>query len=158
MLIEILVAIVIIALLVSLITKRRPPKLSDLKKRWHTGFKDGWSFERFMADLFNTLGYKAVATKGSHDFGVDLFVKNGKVTYIFQVKYYSNTIPTKALEEALMAAALYGVDRIGIITNAEIPEAVRKLAQEICNETFVKKVVLISRSEIERMLAGEKLI
>ncbi len=157
MLIEITIAIVIISLLL-LSLKGRSPRLSDLRTRWANGFKDGWTFEQFMADLFNSLGYRAVVTKGSHDFGVDLIVKNGKATYIFQAKYYSNSISPKALEEALMAAALYGVDRIGIITNAEIPQAVKNLAQEICRKTFVKKVVLISRSEIEKMLTGEKLI
>lgn len=155
MLISILIVIILISVLF-LSLRKKQPKLSDLKKKWQNGFKDGWSFEQFMADLFNSLGYRAIVTKGSHDFGVDLIVKNSKTTYIFQAKYYNNSVSPKALEEALMAAALYGIDRIGVVTNAEIPQTVRNFAQEICRKTFVKKVVLISKSEIERMLAGEK--
>ncbi|HEY8540938.1 MAG TPA: restriction endonuclease [Pseudothermotoga sp.] len=157
MLIVLLVTFVL-SIALYLIFKRRSPKLSELRKKWERGFKDGWSFEQFMADLFTSLGYRAAATKGSHDFGVDLIVKNGKATYVFQAKYYSNSISPKALEEVLMAATLYGIDRIGIVTNAEIPQSVRDLAQEICRKTFIKKVVLISKSEIEKMLRGEKLI
>ncbi|HOJ88114.1 MAG TPA: restriction endonuclease [Pseudothermotoga sp.] len=157
MLIALTVAFVLIIVLF-LTLKRRTLKRSDLAKRWQNGFKDGWSFEQFMTDLFNNLGYRAVVTKGSHDFGVDIIVKNSKCTYVFQAKYYSNSISPKALEEALMAAALYGVDRIGIVTNAEIPQAVKDFAEQICKKTFVKKVLLIGRPEIERMLRGEKLI
>lgn len=151
----ILLAIVLIIALY-LIFKKRPPKSSDLRKKWQNGFKDGWAFEQFMADLFNSLGYRAIVTKGSHDFGADLIVKNKRATYIFQVKYYSNSISPKALEEALVAAALYGIDKIGIVTNGEIPQAVKNFADQICRKTFVKKVALIGRPEIEKMLKGEK--
>lgn len=150
--------LLVLLLLLVLTFRRKSPGLTKLREEWRKGFKDGWAFENFSAELFNSLGYKAIVTKGSHDFGADLIVKNKRDTFVLQAKYYANSISPKAIEEALVAAAIYGVDKIGIITNGEIPQAVRDFAQQIRAKTFVTKVALIGKSEIEKMLKGEKVL
>ncbi|MGJ8453794.1 restriction endonuclease [Pseudothermotoga sp. U03pept] len=145
-------------LFLALVFRRKSPKLTKLREEWRKGFKNGWAFEKFSAELFNSLGYKAIVTKGSHDFGADLIIKDRRNTFVLQAKYYTNSISPKAIEEALIAAAIYGVDKIGIITNGEIPQAVRDFAEEIRAKTFVTKVALIGKGEIERMLRGERVL
>jgi len=155
-LILIWITLILLLCLLLLYAFKRRKKSTILKEKWKTGFSDGWEFEKFIAEVFKNAGYRSTLTKGSHDFGADLIIKKRKVSYAIQIKYYSNPITLKALEEALVAAAIYGVDRIGVVTNGEIPQSLKKFAQEIEKKTFVKKVILIGKNDIESMLNGKK--
>ena len=62
--------------------------LRQAKEYWFS--MDGRTFEKQLAKLFNTLGYKTTVTKGSGDGGVDIILENsGRITYV-QCKAYKH--------------------------------------------------------------------
>ena len=61
---------------------------------------EGHDFEYYCADLLRYNGYEDVeVTKGSGDFGVDILMSKGEVTYAVQCKCYDKPIGVKAVQE-----------------------------------------------------------
>ncbi len=152
---EWIVLAVVVALLTYIFSKK-PAK--DLRERWKKGMRDGWEFEKFVADLLNRCGYRASATKGSHDFGTDIIVVKKGELILLQAKYLSSPPVSTVLDEALAAGMIYGARQIGLVTNTFLTESLKEYARKIEQTTFVKRVILLGREELERLLNGEKLI
>ncbi len=146
----------IVILLVKVVTRRN--RMRDLKRKWRRGLENGWDFEKFVADLLRKSGYEAFATKGSHDFGADVIVRKRQEVIVLQAKYLSTPPTSSVLDEALAAAIVYGAREIGLITNMPITDAIKDYARKIEQNTFVKRVILIGKSELEKLLNGERLI
>jgi restriction system protein len=83
-------------------------------KKWHTnrellewlrGLKP-WEFEKYIAELFTTLGYKTTVTGGGYDKGVDVIAeKDGLKHYIQCKKYITSTVGVSEIRDFYGAIA-----------------------------------------------------
>lgn len=72
---------------------------------WLRGLKP-WEFEKYIADLFNKLGYKTTVTGGGYDRGVDVVAeKDGFKHYIQCKKYITSTVGVNELRDFYGAIA-----------------------------------------------------
>lgn len=81
-------------------------KWSEYQKRCQIEFwtkMDGWTFEREIAQLFQSHGFDAEVTKGSGDGGVDIFLRKGSALQVVQCKQHSAAVPPSVIRD------LYGV-------------------------------------------------
>ncbi|AEH50952.1 restriction endonuclease [Pseudothermotoga thermarum] len=136
----------------------RKKRIKNFRKKLEKGLNNGWEFEKFVAELFKKCGYKVTTTKGTHDFGADIIVQKRGSMVVLQAKYLSSTPSTTALDEALAAAMIYGATEIGLVTNTQLSDSLKEYARKIEETTFIKKVILIGRKELERVMNGERLI
>lgn len=133
--------------------------IKKTRKRTHkVRIQNGRQFEVFLCELFRRAGYKVNPTGFSHDFGADLLIETRGKLIVLQAKYYNRPIDTNAVEEAVVAATIYGTSYVGIVTNGQIPDRVKQFAEQIESRTFIKKVYLIDGTSLERLKRGEKII
>lgn len=80
---------------------------------------DGYQFEIFTCDLLKELGFLDIKrTKGSSDFGVDVYARNGDTSYVFQCKLYASPVGIKAVQEANSGRSYYNCKKAVVITNS----------------------------------------
>lgn len=93
---------------------------------------EGHDFEYYCADLLRYNGYEDVeVTKGSGDFGVDILMSKGEVTYAVQCKCYDKPIGVKAVQE-VYAGKDYYERMIGVVmTNQYFTQPARELASRL---------------------------
>lgn len=128
-------------------------------KRIRTAFvENGQQFEAYLCEIFRRAGYKVHPTKFSYDFGADLLIESNGRFVVLQAKYYNKPIDSSAVEEAVVAGAIYGTGFVGIVTNNEIPERVKEFARQFEGKTFVRKVYLIDGPTLERLRRKERII
>ncbi|KAF2957504.1 hypothetical protein AS159_07500 [Thermotoga sp. Ku-13t] len=134
-------------------------KRRNARKKIRTGFvENGQQFEAYLCEIFRRAGYRVHPTKLSHDFGADLLIENNGKLVVLQAKYYNKPIDTSAVEEAVVAGAIYGTGFVGIVTNNEIPERVKEFARQFEGKTFVRKFYLIDGPTLERLRRKERII
>ena len=92
--------------------------------------RNGFRFESYVADMLRENGFTDVqVTKQSGDFGGDICaVKNG-LNYIFQCKYYAQSVGIHAVQEAASARIPYNADRAVVVTNNVFTTAAIQLAK-----------------------------
>lgn len=141
---QILVAVIIIAIMITVIIKRR--KKFDIGKKYKNKVDiiSGQQFEHFLSSLFYKMGYKNKVTKGSYDFGADLIVSNGRKRIVIQAKRYKSNVRIKAVQEVFSAMHYYDVDKAYVFTNSLYTKSARKLAQKL-------DVQLCDRNQIEAL-------
>lgn len=95
---------------------------------------DGLDFEFYLSILFKELGYKAVVTNGSHDFGADLILKKDNKKIVVQAKRYGykKNVSIGAIQEVFAAQRYHNADESWIITNSYFTKSAIKLAKP-CN-------------------------
>ncbi len=93
---------------------------------------EGHDFEYYCADLLRYNGYEDVeVTKGSGDFGVDILMSKGEVTYAVQCKCYDKPIGVKAVQE-VYAGKDYYERMIGVVmTNQYFTQPAVELASKL---------------------------
>lgn len=112
---------------------------------YHVDAMNGYDFEKFLAEVFQIIGYDVEGTKLSGDQGADLFVTRfGKKTVI-QAKNYSGSVGNAAVQEAISAKSFYACDEAMVVTNSYFT----KSAIELANATSVR---LIGRNEFQQYL------
>jgi HJR/Mrr/RecB family endonuclease len=90
---------------------------------------NGLEFEKFIAELFNKMGYDSEITKASGDQGIDVIAsKNGNKIGI-QAKCYSNSVGNSAIQEAVAGKNHYRLDKAIVVTNNVFTESAQQLAQ-----------------------------
>lgn len=106
---------------------------------------EGHDFEYYCADLLRYNGYEDVeVTKGSGDFGVDILMSKGEVTYAVQCKCYDKPIGVKAVQE-VYAGKDYYERMVGIVmTNQYFTQPARELASRL-------KVILWDRDRLKSL-------
>ena len=141
---QILVAVIIIAIMITVIIKRR--KKFDISKKYKNKVDiiSGQQFEHFLSSLFYRMGYKNKVTKGSYDFGADLIVSDGRKRIVIQAKRYKSNVGIKAVQEVFSAMHYYDADKAYVFTNSLYTKSARKLAQKI-------GVQLCDRNQIEAL-------
>lgn len=110
----------------------------------------GYEFEEYLKLLFNQLGYKALLTKKSGDYGADLVLK-GKNKIVVQAKRYKkkNNVGISAVREVYGAKAYYGADEAWVITNSYYTKQANELACK-CN------VKLLDRDSLQKFIVQVK--
>ena len=106
---------------------------------------EGHDFEYYCADLLRYNGYEDVeVTKGSGDFGVDILMSKGEVTYAVQCKCYDKPIGVKAVQE-VYAGKDYYERMIGVVmTNQYFTQPARELASRL-------RVILWDRDRLKNL-------
>lgn len=106
---------------------------------------DGFTFEEFLAELFQVIGYDVQLTKKTGDQGADLFATAFGKTIVIQAKNYMGNVGNSAVQQVISAKTFYKCDEAMVVTNSYFTSS----AKELANSTAVK---LIDRNELQRYL------
>jgi restriction system protein len=109
---------------------------------YHVDAMDGYGFEKFLAELFQTAGFEVEGTKLSGDQGADLFVTRLGKKIVIQAKNYSGNVGNAAVQEAIAAKSFYNCDEAMVVTNSYFTRS----ALELANTAGVR---LVSRRELQ---------
>ncbi len=89
----------------------------------------GIEFEYALAQLFIDLGYGAVVTQASRDYGADVVLSRGGQKIVVQAKRYVGTLGLDAVQEASAARQHYGAVRAIVVTTSAFTGPAQNLAQ-----------------------------
>jgi restriction system protein len=89
----------------------------------------GIEFEHALAELFTDLGYGAVVTQASRDYGADIVLSRGGQKIVVQAKRYVGTLGLDAVQEASAARLHYGAVRAIVVTTSTFTGPAQTLAQ-----------------------------
>lgn len=134
----ILVIIYLIVKVIPLIIKYlKEKKLQGTLKK--ANIKDidkmsGLDFELYLKVLFKELGYQAITTNSSHDFGADLILKKNHHKIVVQAKRYGykKNVSISAIQEVFASQRYHNADECWVITNSFFTKSAINLAKP-CN-------------------------
>lgn len=107
---------------------------------------DGFKFEEYMKDIFESLGYSVHHTPLSGDQGADLILtSNEGVRTAVQVKRYSSKVSNGAVQEVVAAKGLYKCTQGMVVTNSYFTDSAKELAR-------ANSIELIDRNGLEKLL------
>jgi hypothetical protein len=86
-------------------------------------------FEHSLAQLFTDLGYGALVTRASRDYGADVVLSRGGQKIVVQAKRYVGTLGLEAVQEASAARLHYGAVRAIVVTTSTFTGPAQTLAQ-----------------------------
>lgn len=109
----------------------------------------GYQFETFIAEILSDLGFKAITTKKSGDFGADIIVEKDNNKIIIQTKRFSKKVSISAVQEISSAKAYYDIDTAWVITNNYFTDPAICLAQ-------ANNVHLIDREALSLLILQAK--
>lgn len=89
---------------------------------------DGIEFERYVADLLPSQGYKNVRLTSYFDFGCDIVAEKEGVVWGIQVKRHGGPVGRVAVQQAVAGLSPYKCDRAMVITNNSFTKQARSLA------------------------------
>ncbi|HGL6808032.1 restriction endonuclease [Staphylococcus aureus] len=140
-----LILLIIFVVFIYFIAKIIPTFINFIKEKQLQGtlkkanIKDidkmnGLDFEIYLKVLFKELGYKAITTNSSHDFGADLILKKDHHKIVVQAKRYGykNNVSISAIQEVFSAQRYHGADESWVITNSFFTKSAINLAKP-CN-------------------------
>ncbi|MDQ0654957.1 HJR/Mrr/RecB family endonuclease [Pseudomonas cedrina] len=67
---------------------------------------EGFQFEAFLVEIFQTIGYDVKETKKTADQGADLFVTRFGKNMVIQAKNYSGSVGNAAVQQAICSGQL----------------------------------------------------
>src|SRR6056297_3630201 len=89
---------------------------------------DGFEFEQWGAEALQKFGWKAQATQGSGDQGIDVVATKEGINLGIQCKRYAGSVGNKAVQEAYSGAKHMGLEHAAVLTNAEFTKSAKELA------------------------------
>lgn len=107
----------------------------------------GFEFEKYIAKLFKSYGYKTEVTKASGDQGIDVIAEKNGTKYAIQAKCYNFPVGNHAIMEAVAGAKYYDADQIMVITNNTFTKSAIELAQKNNVHLWDRKVLIEKISE-----------
>ena len=98
----------------------------------HIDTMTGEEFEKYVAELLRSQGYKTRMTPRSGDYGVDIVASKNGIKTAVQIKRYTRKLDQKPVREAVtgMAVRQYGCTRSMVVTNSTFTKAAAFLAAE----------------------------
>jgi hypothetical protein len=108
----------------------------------------GIPFERFLADVFEELGYNVETTKASGDQGVDLVLVRDGVRIAVQAKGYVGSVGNEAVQQVYAGMRKYACTRCVAVTNSRFTTGARELAT-------VNDCLLIAGDQISDLILGK---
>ena len=137
----------------------------------------GIEFEKYLASIFQGLGYSVKLTQASNDYGADLILFRDSVKTVVQAKRYSKPVSNKAVQEVFSAKGYYDADEAWVVTNASYTSNAHNTAaklgvkliartrlielasqitscdddksEQVCLEDLRKQVLLIDQNDYE---------
>ncbi len=109
----------------------------------------GYEFENFLKVMFFYLGYDALVTKRSGDYGADLVLKKDGKRLVVQAKRYNNSVGVKAVQEVVSAKVHYSADEAMVVTNSRFTAEAEQLASE-------NGVIMLDRLELTSLIREAK--
>lgn len=91
--------------------------------------KDGYAFEKFIAQLLIRLGYSARTTQSSNDYGVDVLAEKDNIKYAIQCKFYTSTVGNSAIQEVIGGKRYYNCHVAIVVTNNQFTKNAIDLAK-----------------------------
>jgi HJR/Mrr/RecB family endonuclease len=127
----------------------RPGKIASSLKEIDA--MTGHEFERFLAKLFQRMGYRALVVGASgSDFGADLVIEKGGVKIAVQAKNYDRgRVGNDAVQQAIAGATYYDCKAAMVVTNVSYTKAALMQAQG-CS---LFPVTLWNRTDLEAVLS-----
>ena len=110
----------------------------------------GVEFEKFVAQLFEYLGFKTEFTPASGDNGIDVVARNRRYSIGIQTKlYYNHNVSNKAVQEVYSGKSYYKTTYALAVSNWNFSKPALNLAKEL-------NVGIIDRSILKNMLLNSK--
>ncbi|KAA5971582.1 restriction endonuclease [Pantoea sp. M_9] len=106
---------------------------------------NGFQFEDFLVNIFQTMGYDVKETKRTQDQGADLFVTRFGKDMVIQAKNYSGSVGNSAVQQVISAKTFYGCEEAMVVTNSYFTRSAKELAESAM-------VRLIDRDELQNYL------
>lgn len=106
---------------------------------------DGFQFEAFLVEIFQTIGFDVKETKKTADQGADLFVSRFGKNMVIQAKNYAGSVGNAAVQQAISAKSFYGCDEAMVVTNSYYTKSAIELAS-------VTGVRLVDRAGLQTYL------
>ena len=106
----------------------------DIKTEYepYRAVTDGYQYEEECAEYLRTHGFTNVeVTKKSADHGLDIIAYKDKLKYGFQCKYYSGTVPYKAVQEAFSGAGYYRCNVAVVMTTGKFTKQAKEDAKRL---------------------------
>ena len=105
----------------------------------------GVEFEKYIAKIFESMGYHTTLTPATGDQGIDIIAQKKDIKIGIQTKCYSSTVGNFAVQEAVAGKLYYNLDKVMVITNNYFTPAAKQLAQ-------VNNVILWDRAILQEKL------
>ncbi len=123
---------------------------------------DGVSFERRLALLFKTLGYKVTTTAVTGDFGADLVItRSGEPKTIVQAKRSARSVGVSAVQEAYTAMSHYQAERAMVVTNNIFTRQAVQLASEsgvvLCDRGWLLQNITLAEEPSSNRLSDRSI-
>jgi restriction system protein len=90
---------------------------------------EGITFERRLAYLFTSRGYRVEQTRTRGDYGADLVLEKDGARTVVQAKRWKKNVGVKAIQEAVAAKPMYRCNYSMVVTNRYFTEQARRLAK-----------------------------
>lgn len=131
MIIQIILIIgLLISLLIYYISKKNKKDFAvENRGKYHQ--MSGAEFERYLSSLFYCMGYRNIVTIGSHDFGADIILSDGRHKIVIQAKRYKTKVGIKAVQEIFSAQHYYNATQAYVFTSGSYTHSARKLAEKL---------------------------
>lgn len=115
---------------------------------------DGFQFEKYLAALYVSLGYKAEVTKKTGDFGADLLLRKEGKMIVVQAKRYGSNVGLKAVQEIMAAKTYYKADEAWVISNRNYTKQAVELAQTsqvklVDRDELIKQILKVNKDAIQ---------
>lgn len=105
---------------------------------------DPYEYEHFCAEQFNNNNWKAKATQGSSDQGVDVIATKNNITLVAQCKRFKKPVGNKAVQEVVAGMKYYQANKGVVIAPNGFTKSAEKLAE-------ANQILLIHHSEIAQI-------
>ena len=105
---------------------------------------DPYEYEHFCAEQFNNNNWKAKATQGSSDQGVDVIATKNNITLVAQCKRFKKPVGNKAVQEIVAGMKYYQANKGVVIAPNGFTKSAEKLAE-------ANQILLIHHSEIAQI-------
>lgn len=89
----------------------------------------GLEFERLVARILRSQGYKAVKLTDKYDYGVDIIAEKDDIRWGIQVKRYSGLVKADAVRQVVTGLRKYHCARAMVISNSYFSNYANELAK-----------------------------
>ncbi len=116
------------------------PDLSELDSL------DGIAFEKFVAEILSSRGYKTEVAQASNDYGIDVIALKDNIRFGVQVKRYTGSVSRTAVSDAVAGSRHWQCHASMVVTNSYFTNGAKELAEST-------GCVLIDRAVLAQWLA-----
>ncbi|MEP0763965.1 MAG: restriction endonuclease [Chloroflexota bacterium] len=161
LLISLFLGVPTIRVLLKLRRRRRSLQRLRLLALEDVDYMPGHTFERYVARLLQSQGYKTIVTKGSGDFGVDIVAQRYAVRYAVQCKRQFDDISRRAVSDAVAGKYQYGCSEAIVVTNSYFTSGAVELANStgcilVDRDTLAEWIAAFQQSRKPKIKSGQQ--